>query len=138
MASSPCLSDPAPSIVFIALFSYSTFYVYAVQAYVIFTKSRDGSRGVVLGVRTPPPPKYQTPSNLNTRTAHGPSTVRDNLRIAPDVRRLFVDRQEPEKLLKLPRYSNSGTVRCTGNFKHELFVVCTVNYTDDGRYVNFI
>ena len=32
-------------------------------------------------------------------------------------------------------YSNFGTVCCTGNFKHELFVVCTVNYTDDGRYV---
>ena len=33
----------------------------------------------------PPPSKYQTPSNLNTRTAHGPSTVRDGFRIAPDV-----------------------------------------------------
>ena len=73
------------------------------------------------GPPPPPPPKYQTSSNLNTRTAHSPSTVRDGLRIAPDVRRLFVDRQEPEKLPKLPRYSNFGTVCCTGNFKHELF-----------------
>ena len=91
-------------------------------------------RGGPGGPDPPPPlPKYQTPSNLNTRTTHGPSTVRDGLQIAPNARRLFVDRQEPEKLLKLPRYSNFGTVCCTGNFKHELFVVCTVNYTDDER-----
>ena len=66
--------------------------------------NQERSRGVVLEVRTPPPLKYQTPTNLNIRTAHGPSTVRDGLRIAPDVRRLFVDRQEPEKLLKLPSF----------------------------------
>ena len=73
----------------------------------VLCNTRDGSRGVVLG-SGPPPPKYQTPSNLNTRTAHGPSTVRDGLRIAPDVRRLFVDRQEPEKLLKLTDILISG------------------------------
>ena len=109
--------EPLQSKVHTCRIGCTTLYVVWSLVLTYMMPTRDGSRGVVLGVRTPP--KYQTPSNLNTRTAHGPSTVRDGLRIAPDGRRLFVDRQEPEKLLKLPRYSNFGTVCCTGNFKHD-------------------